>query len=574
MKKKRFLPNSFGKSISNIRIFDKNSVFYYYCKLFLAVFLIPFFIFNSIMITYYYKTLSLRSEMSARDDFSNVSSAVSGIISETESVYLTLLRESTLTSFMSAKSLDEMGYHYKNLLELDEMADNYSDISGAINSIIIYSKNCDYVLSRGKNGFTESFADEIWLKKRGKADCQYYFMPKDSGFYMCYNVFGNNEPIGLVIFDIDPSSLPTNENIGLFLSDSEGNLFYKCGDNLFAKDARLVSAEGNDKINISHDNGKFFIASNINQIRINMTIADTDGYTTDLVVYSVLSLVLTIVISLILAIAVSVKSYAMLDKILLEIGEGEYAPDAQSQNEINFIISSLMRMRTRNTSLQEELSTSAYALKQMQIEALQMQFNPHFLFNALNSLSMKLTKEHGINSPYSSLIVLLSDILCESLNTSHYMVRISDEITYARKYLDFQKLADTYLFDTVWETDENIMDCYTVKLSMQPIIENAVKHGIKSLRNETKGNITIKIFEENDNIVFRISNTSAGIDKETVENANISLKSGEMPSSKNIGLKNVNKRIQLVFGDMYGCQVYADDTVFTVEMKIPKIENL
>ena len=573
MKKKRFLPNSFGKSISNIRIFDKNSVFYYYCKLFLAVFLIPFFIFNSIMITYYYKTLSLRSEMSARDNFSNVSSAVSGIVSETESVYLTLLRESTLTSFMAAKSLDEMGYYYKDLPELDEMADNYSDISGTINSIIIYSKNCDYVLSRGKNGFTESFADEIWLKKSGKADCQYYFLPKDGGFYMCYNIFGNNEPIGLVIFDIDPSSLPTNENISLFLSDSEGNLFFECGDNLFAKD-RLMFAEGNDKINISHDNGKFFIASNINQIRIDMAIVDSDSYTTDLVVYSVLSLVLTIIISLILAIAVSVKSYAMLDKILLEIGEGEYSPDAQSQNEINFIISSLMRMRTRNTSLQEELSTSAYALKQMQIEALQMQFNPHFLFNALNSLSMKLTKEHGINSPYSSLIVLLSDILCESLNTSHYMVRISDEITYARKYLDFQKLADTYLFDTVWETDENIMNCYTVKLSMQPIIENAVKHGIKSLRNETKGNITIKIFEESDNIVFRISNTSAGIDKETVENTNISLKSGEMPSSKNIGLKNVNKRIQLVFGDMYGCRVYADDNMFTVEMKIPKIENL
>ena len=573
MKKKRFLPNSFGKSISNIRIFDKNSVFYYYCKLFLAVFLIPFFIFNSIMITYYYKTLSLRSEMSARDNFSNVSSAVSGIVSETESVYLTLLRESTLTSFMAAKSLDEMGYYYKDLPELDEMADNYSDISGTINSIIIYSKNCDYVLSRGKNGFTESFADEIWLKKSGKADCQYYFLPKDGGFYMCYNIFGNNEPIGLVIFDIDPSSLPTNENISLFLSDSEGNLFFECGDNLFAKD-RLMFAEGNDKINISHDNGKFFIASNINQIRIDMAIVDSDSYTTDLVVYSVLSLVLTIIISLILAIAVSVKSYAMLDKILLEIGEGEYSPDAQSQNEINFIISSLMRMRTRNTSLQEELSTSAYALKQMQIEALQMQFNPHFLFNALNSLSMKLTKEHGINSPYSSLIVLLSDILCESLNTSHYMVRISNEITYARKYLDFQKLADTYLFDTVWETDENIMDCYTVKLSMQPIIENAVKHGIKSLRNETKGNITIKIFEESDNIVFRISNTSAGIDKETVENTNISLKSGEMPSSKNIGLKNVNKRIQLVFGDMYGCRVYADDNMFTVEMKIPKIENL
>ena len=569
--KKRIFLYPFGKSFNNIRIFDKNSVFYYYCKLFLVVFLIPFFIFNAIMISYYYKNLSLRSEMNVRTTFSNTSNAISNIMSETESIYLTLLREPALTAFMSAETLEGMGYYYKDINELDEMADNYSDTSTSIKSITIYSKTCNYILSRGKNGYTDAFKDEIWYKNPND-DCQYFFLPCDNGFYLCYNIFGNNTAAGLVVFEINPKIfMPiSNQKNSLVLLDIDRNAFFASGD--IAKNR--ITYHDSEKENIYSKNGAFYISCKLNQMYINMKIANSSGHTKALILYALLSLVLTATISLVLAIAVSKKFYAMLDKILLEIGESDFLPDIQSQDEINFIISSLVGMRTKNTSLQEELTTSAYALKQMQIEALQMQFNPHFLFNALNSISMKLTRENGLNSPYSSLIVLLSDILCESLNTSHYMVRISDEITYARKYLDFQKLADSYLFDTVWDIEESVLDCYTVKLSMQPLIENAVKHGIKSLRNETKGIITIRIFADSDNVVFRISNTSLKADNTNLHTINQSLKAGEMPSSKNIGLKNVNKRTKLVFGEQYGCSVSSEGDVFTVEMVIPAIRNL
>ncbi len=569
--KKRNIFSPFAKSFSNIRIFSKNSIFYYYCKLFLVVFLIPFFIFNTVMITYYYKNLSLRSEMSARQSFANTANAVENILSETESAYLTLLREPTMSAFLSSDTLQSMGYYFKSLPDLDEMADNYADISNTINSITIYSKANGYVLSRGSNGYISSFSSQPWYHTQ-KSDCQYYFLPNGDSFYLCYNVFANNEPIGIVIFDINPAALRAKQNgdLSIVLSDSQRKPFFSL--NTIKEDNMRFGSKNDEKV--FKKANSFYISSMMDSVYINIKVTEPGKYIVEVIIYVVFCLILTLVISFILAVIVSMKSYSTLDKILLEINDPDVPIDSESLNEINFITSSFMGMRKRNTSLQEELTTSAYALKQMQIEALQMQFNPHFLFNALNSLSMRLTKENGINSPYSSLIVLLSDILCESLNTTHYMVHISDEITYARKYLDFQKLADSYLFDTVWEVDESILDCYTVKLSMQPLIENAVKHGVKSLRNEEKGIISIKIFPDGERIVFLISNNSSRIDSSALSGINESLLKGDMPSSKNIGLKNVNKRIQLVFGEQYGCKVYSVEDIFTAELTIPKVKKL
>lgn len=569
---KRFSPLSpFENSIQNIRVFNKNSVFYYYLKLMLVVFLIPFVIFNSIMITNYYKNTTLQSEMSARQSFANAKNSVANLLSETERVYFTILRDPTMTAFLTAPTLDDMGYYFKHLSDLDEMVDNYADISNSIENITVYSKSCNYVLARGGNGYIEGFADTPWYQNQNE-DSNYYFLSEGDKFYICYNIFANNKSSGLVVFKIEPDFLFKNQysDCSVVLSDTKHHVFYS----LNTINRKFMSYPTAGVTDVVHKDKSFILSSQVESIFITMQIQQGRSYTLEIVLYILGCIILTLIIAFVFALAVSLKSYSTLDKILMEINEPYVPRDSQSANEISFITSSFMEIRTKNTSLEEELTTSAYALKQMQLEALQMQFNPHFLFNALNSLSMKLTKEHGINSPYSSLIVLLSDILCESLNTAHYLVHISEEITYAKKYLDFQKLADSYLFDTIWEVEEDVLNCYTVKLSMQPIIENAIKHGIKSLRNETKGVIKIQIFSSGENVVFCISNTSSTIDTQTLDAINSSLESGEMPASKNIGLKNVNKRIRLVFGEEYGCRVYTKEDTFIVETTIPKVDEL
>ncbi len=568
--------NSFENSFKNIRLFKKNSIFYYYCKLFLVIFLIPFFIFNTIMATYYYKNLSLRSEISARQTFNTVSNDINSLIDETSRMYLSILQEPISLTFMTVPELSKLNPRMKELTNLDEMLDRYSDVSTSINSITMYSNTCGYVLSRGRNGSVDKFKDTAWYKHKNLENTDMYYFEKGENncFYICYNVFNANKPTGLIVFEIDTVSVlsEVSDEDRIILSDKRKNAFFSSGY-IDTKRLNYDTEEGTRTICAGNT---FFLSAFKNELYINMAITESHSYVWDIVFYIVLSLVITLLISFVLAIIVSIKSYSTLDKILLEIEEmsGHSTPSDDSLNEIGFITSSIMGIHNKNTMLQEELTASAYALKQMQIEALQMQFNPHFLFNALNSLSMKLTKDNGIDSPYSSLIVLLSDILSESLNTGHYMVKIRDEISYARKYLDFQKHTDSYFFDTTWEIDESVLDCYTVKLSMQPLIENAVKHGVKSLRNEEKGIINISIGRKDKDIVFEISNNCKRIDKDSMDSIRESLKNGDMPSSKNIGLKNVNKRIQLVFGDEYGCDVWSSDDMFNVEMTIPSVDKL
>ncbi len=568
--------NSFENSFKNIRLFKKNSIFYYYCKLFLVIFLIPFFIFNTVMATYYYKNLSLRSEISARQTFNTVSNDVNSLIDETSRMYLSILQEPIAITFMTVPELSKLNPRMNELTNLDKMLDRYSDVSTSINSITMYSNPCGYVFSRGRNGSVDKFNDTAWYKYKNleKSDMYYFVKGEGNIFYICYNVFNANKPIGLIIFEIDTPSVfsSVSDKEKIILSDKEKNAFFSSGE-ISDKNLNFSTEAGT---RTSSSGNTFFLSAFKNELHINMAVTESQSYIWDIIFYIILSLVITLIISFVLAIIVSIKSYSTLDKILLEIEEmsGHSTPSDDSLNEIGFITSSIMGIHNKNTMLQEELTASAYALKQMQIEALQMQFNPHFLFNALNSLSMKLTKDNGINSPYSSLLVLLSDILSESLNTTHYMVKIRDEISYARKYLDFQKRTDSYFFDTTWQIDESVLDCYTVKLSMQPLIENAIKHGVKSLRNEEKGIINIDIRKKGKDIVFEISNNCKNLDKNSLETIRESLKNGDMPSSKNIGLKNVNKRIQLVFGDDYGCDVWSSEDMFNVEMTIPSVDKL
>lgn len=575
MKPKSKLLKPFENSLENIRLFKKNSIFYYYCKLFLIVFLIPFFIFNTVMISYYYKNMSLRTEISARNNFNFASNAIHSIVEETSRVYLNVIQAPITMDFMTVNDVSALSTRMKELMALDETIDNYSEVSASISSVTVYSKGCQYVLSRGANGPVDSFTSKEWYKNTNP-DLPYYYLskPGGNGFYICYNVFSSHTSIGLVVFDISLNDiLPSGaDDASLVLSDANKNIFWSVGE--FDK-SRFMYASS-PELCVNSNLNKFFISSFQDEIYINMRITEPATYIFDMLFYVLLCLVITIAISLILAVIVSIKSYSSIDKILLEIGEISESGTSSDENlnEVSFITSQIMGIRNKNTSLEEELTTSAYALKKMQIEALQMQFNPHFLFNALNSLSMRLTKENGINSPYSSLIVLLSDILCESLNTAHYMVRIEDEIEYAKKYLDFQKLADSCFFDTEWDIDSRVLGCYTVKLSMQPLIENAVKHGIKSLRNEEKGIIRIRIKKDGSNIVFTISNNCKEIDRNAISFVKSSLENGEMPSSKNIGLKNVNKRIQLIFGEDYGCAVSWEDNIFTVRMTVPAVDKL
>ena len=125
--------------------------------------------------------------------------------------------------------------------------------------------------------------------------------------------------------------------------------------------------------------------------------------------------------------------------------------------------------------------------------------------------------------------------------------------------------------DFIFDIDDNIYEYYTLKMILQPIIENAITHGVKLLRNEN-GIITISAKTENSNIVFAVTNNGPTIPPQRLIEIQQSLICvDDIPENNHIGLRNVNQRIKLIFGNDYGCSITSADNVTTVKIIIPII---
>jgi len=156
-----------------------------------------------------------------------------------------------------------------------------------------------------------------------------------------------------------------------------------------------------------------------------------------------------------------------------------------------------------------------------------------------------------------------------------YMVTIEDEINYTRKYLELQNIMSGNSFTTHWDIDDDTLSLHTVKLTIQPLVENALKHGIKPLINRSQsGTIDIAIRKKEDMVEFTIINDGPPVDLDELAKLQEALDNGEFPSNKNIGLKNVNKRIQLIYGNKYGCRISNDGKKTTVKINVPIVENI
>lgn len=202
-----------------------------------------------------------------------------------------------------------------------------------------------------------------------------------------------------------------------------------------------------------------------------------------------------------------------------------------------------------------------------EIKILQHQINPHFLYHTLNSIRWmsKIYKAKNIDVMVTSLIKLLKSTIS---NNDEY-ITINSEIELLQCYFEIQKFRFLDKFETQFIIDDEIKDCRIIKLLLQPIVENSLFHGIECMKQ--KGRIVISGSKVGEDIILIIDDNGVGMDEkmsELILEANHSTNQ----DSKGIGLKNVNDRIKLHFGEKYGLKIQSKQKVGTrVEVKIPAI---
>lgn len=237
-------------------------------------------------------------------------------------------------------------------------------------------------------------------------------------------------------------------------------------------------------------------------------------------------------------------------------------PKKRSLSPFEYILMNIIRLFIEQDYLKVQDSEKAAKLQLSKMQALQHQINPHFLHNTLNNIYWESVKLTGSENKCSQMISYLSAIMRYSLSGPQENVNIQDEINYLEKYLEIMKLRYADKFDVEFQVDSGSSIYPVKKMILQPLVENAIYHGIKAKNG--KGFIRISVHRKKGRIYFTIYDSGNGIPPEKLASIKKALEETNQTASQHIGLVNTNSRLVLSYGSESGLHINSKWGQFTV----------
>lgn len=259
---------------------------------------------------------------------------------------------------------------------------------------------------------------------------------------------------------------------------------------------------------------------------------------------------------------------AVIDQIIhafekVKEGDLDTSLDISAGDELKVIGDSYNRMLE---SLKEQIERNNQVVRETvysEIRQLESQFNPHFLFNTLETIKFTVSLEPDIAS---RMIVSLAAILRYSINSQITDVTLGEDLSYIENYLTIQKYRFQDSLFTEIHVDQEALDCKVPKLILQPVIENAIKYGF----GETE-RLTIRISASvNDCLLISVQDNGDGMSEEKLKELNLLMKEGNRTGKPHFGLYNIERRLKLMYGEAYGLEIKSRPGEGTrVSMRLP-----
>lgn len=212
----------------------------------------------------------------------------------------------------------------------------------------------------------------------------------------------------------------------------------------------------------------------------------------------------------------------------------------------HLILENVINLFIKQKYLQVQIDNKQYQLQLAELRALQHQLNPHFLFNTLNTLYWETIRFTNAPNSCSAMIMDLSAIVEYSLNTPLNHVPLRDELEYLQHYVNIQTIRYANQFRVIYDVDEEALDSPCIKMILQPLVENALYHGIKE--NARPGLIKIKIYRRENYILIHVVDNGKGIPQDKLIKLRQKLANCDK-SEDHIGLINTNRRLTLAYGN-------------------------
>ncbi len=368
---------------------------------------------------------------------------------------------------------------------------------------------------------------------------------------------------GVLIVDINFSNiinLASTTNLGeeghLIILDDNNTLIYSNNDECVPTDCESLEVAkeiifGGERVEL--DGISMYV--NVNNLKdtrwrlatfVNMEIIDQTR-NNNLVV------MLVIFIST-MAITISVSSYissrisspiTKLKDHMQKIERGDFYQkiEIHGQKEVVVLTHSFNSMIEEIKSLMNKVVEEQKAKRKTEFLALQSQINPHFLYNTLDSIVY--LSENKMNEKVIEMVIALSKFFRISISRGKNIILLNEEIEHAKNYLLIQKIRYNEKFDFKFEVADDVWEYKVVKLSLQPLIENAIYHGINTEYDE--GKIIIRAFKDMNKLILEVEDDGYGIPLEKIEELYQNIKGEE--SKSGVGLRNVYQRLKLYYGD-------------------------
>ena len=253
---------------------------------------------------------------------------------------------------------------------------------------------------------------------------------------------------------------------------------------------------------------------------------------------------------------------------ILEEGNLDVPVYAGGSYEIQHLGKSIGDMAAQIRLLMKDIVTEHEAKRKQEFDTLQSQINPHFLYNTLDIIVWMIENEQKAEAVKA--VTALARFFRISLSKGKSIITVRDELEHVRNYLMIQHMRFKNKFTYEIQAEDGVLELASLKLMLQPLVENAIYHGMEFMDGD--GEILLKVWKEEGDLYFSVIDNGLGMTEEQVGNLFTGASHVDSKRGSGIGVKNVNERIKLYFGEKYGLSIESEpDEGTTVKIHLPVV---
>lgn len=568
-------------ALTNLRLRHK---FFF---IFLIVIIIPF----SMLIYYSYSstrtTITEQTYTSLEGTLAQINTNVENRLDYYNQLSNILYMDAQLRNYLSNDY--EQAFYYLDAFEyINRTLQAVMILNSKIQGITIYSNNqtlyTDGEFVKAMGDLPDSIKSKT-LQAAGNTVYTHtddYAAAKDSHITISRSLsyFSLQQPYGILTLDINDSELYSmiqmeNNNKSVYIIDSEGRVISSGDEHLNSKQlfevypikARLDANSGKFDAQIGGQE-RFFTYKKLSNgwsivitVPYNELLSNTNKATKQIIWVSGIAIAVAILL-LYVTTKILTKRIELLLQQIRRMERGEFAPSItfMGHDEIGQLSFAFNKMAAKIQSLIHDVYVKGIAMKESELNTLQAQINPHFLYNTLSSISSLALKESAMQ--VYQMVNYLAKYYRVSLNKGKRVILIEQEINLVKNYIAIQEIRFRNKLRMHYDLDQELFGRTTIKLILQPFIENCINHAIW---DESGINIIVKLQQVGDDILLQVIDDGIGMTSLQLAQA-----LNKTDNLSGYGIHNVDERIRLTYGERYGIEMFSRPGIGTsVSIRIP-----